>query len=351
MTFDKIEATIASLKFFINHNATSSYSFGNMAIQLHRLHYEMNESYYDICHNKKPKCWQDIPLMPIEKFSDNTPLGINLKTKMPFPGVMFQLGKSKHYMRDTELYKDSISRSFPNIVLNEDSWVPWINFVSVYPKFKNNHMNYILEYLADSFHGNALNEMGDFEEFIKQLVEAEGDEVKVKIPTVFVAKQDTYKKFLKNVKKYKELYPEGIILPLGSAIVEINNFSTKSSAKISKDLCNIFDTNQITRMLSISEISSQMYANIKKTTLDLCIKKKELETTEYFSSPWMKVRVIDPETNNEVDPGKTGRIAVYDLANFWSCPFVLTQLYGTIGPRGGLIIDNNYLVNKKETVN
>jgi hypothetical protein len=336
MKIGQIEETISKVKSFIN--ADQEESFQDLATQLYRLHYEMNDVYYNFCGRKIAETWEDIPLLPIEAFQKNQ-VRINLETEMPFPGVLFLDGKSKHYMRDTELYKDSIARSFPNIVLNETSWVPWINFVGLSEKQSNSSIHYVLEYLAESFHGCLQSSLIDF----NQLIDAEGEEIKIQIPTVFMATKNSFKNFLKTYDENISSYPEGIILSLGSKLVEIQNNFDFSSAKVTSKLLKIFGLTQMTRILAIPEISSQFYATMNMVPIEYALVSERKETAEFFMSHWVKFRILNENTNEDVEPGCIGRVAVYDLANAWSCPFVLTNYYGKVGNNGGLVFSDGNL--------
>jgi hypothetical protein len=346
MKVDKVEETLLLVKSFIDNKNINS--FEEVAVQLYQLHHEMNDSYYEFCNRKIPNRWEDIPLLPISKFNENNKVGLNLNTEMPFPGIMFKSGHSMHFMRDTELYKNSIARSFPQIVLNEESWVPWINFLSVYPEKNNDSINYLLEYLSESFHGSVLKEIDELEGFIDSLIEEDGEEIKVTIPTVFAATQNILKDFLKKFNNSKDKYLEGIPLPLGSKVIEIENGFSKSSTEISKNICDVFGLTEILRFFSISEISSQIYANVKRSSLEHCLANGVKETTEYFSSPWLRFRTINPETHEDVGLGEIGYVAIYDLANFWSCPFILTEYRGKVGRSGGLILEESSMDRMKK---
>jgi len=61
----------------------------------------------------------------------------------------------------------------------------------------------------------------------------------------------------------------------------------------------------------MTELSSQFYTN----DLD----------KPHKAPPWTRVKVVDPETNQQVDPGQTGYLQIYDLANLDSVFAIRTQ--------------------------
>ena len=194
MQTSKVDHTIKSVKNFINFGLTQDgYNFDKLALQLYYLHHEMNDPYYQLCNRKIPTTIEDIPLVPLNLFVEDNKIGITFDTEMPFPGVMFNNDNLFHYMRDTELSKDSISRTFTKMALNEMSWVPWINFISFYNNSANDYVGYVLKYLSEAFHGSCLSNIKNVGSFSDVLIEQYGeDEEKVTIPTVLVAEEKTF---------------------------------------------------------------------------------------------------------------------------------------------------------------
>jgi len=338
MKTNMLENCILETKKFINSGSRSDADFEAMALKLYRLHHEMNDYYYSICGRKIASNLDDIPLMPINNLSAGQNLGLKIDTKMPYPGIVLKTNSSEHYIRDTELYKYNIAKSFPKNILNEDDWVPWINYVGIAKYSEQSLENYIIEYIFESFHGTYLNEINDFAQLVEKLVEKENEEIKVKIPTVFMVTSVMIQELVKKYNAESKNYVDGIHLPLGSMFIELKEISAKSSLEDIYNICNIFDLNSIIKLAYVPGLTSQFYSLTKKSILESCKYNKLPETTEYFFSPWIRVRVVDEKNNNDVKTGQYGKIAIYDLANFWSCPFILTNYYGKIGPRGGIII-------------
>ena len=56
----------------------------------------------------------------------------------------------------------------------------------------------------------------------------------------------------------------------------------------------------------------------------------------FFTPGWMKVTIRDPEDwMKSLPAGQEGLIAVADLANLYTCSFLLTGDRGVLGPDGG----------------
>jgi hypothetical protein len=94
------------------------------------------------------------------------------------------------------------------------------------------------------------------------------------------------------------------------------------------------------KILCIPQVSSQLYSVLKQDKLSYCEKFDVNETSSYYSDKYMKYQIIDKNGMKPVEPGTIGFLAIYDLANFWSCPFVLTDIRGKIGNNGDFILAN-----------
>lgn len=53
-----------------------------------------------------------------------------------------------------------------------------------------------------------------------------------------------------------------------------------------------------------------------------------------WTPPWLRVRVVDPETLDEVDDGEQGLLVFHDLANVWSCAAIRSEDLGIRRGRG-----------------
>ena len=117
-----------------------------------------------------------------------------------------------------------------------------------------------------------------------------------------------------------------ISLPAGSLIVETGGFKgsnrTIEKRDLYRDLSNYFAIaiEQIWNEYGMTELSSQFYSYGADRP--------------HVGPPWARAVVIDPATNREALPGKTGMIRIIDLANVWSVLAVQTQDLGWSGSDG-----------------
>jgi hypothetical protein len=115
-------------------------------------------------------------------------------------------------------------------------------------------------------------------------------------------------------------------LPENSLIIETGGMKTHrremTKTELRSSLSDRFGIpeSQIHSEYGMCELLSQMYAI----------------GGEWFSSPhWVKVSVRDPQNPSQIrEPGEEGKIGIIDLANVYSCPFILTEDRGMMAPDG-----------------
>ena len=106
-------------------------------------------------------------------------------------------------------------------------------------------------------------------------------------------------------------------LPSGSWAMETGGYKGSSKSLTKDQLYTLFNEKLnlsedcIWNEYSMTELSSQFYTNgIGKP---------------HQAPPWTRILVIDPETNQPVQPGEMGYLVIYDLANLDSCLAIRTQ--------------------------
>lgn len=113
-------------------------------------------------------------------------------------------------------------------------------------------------------------------------------------------------------------------LPPGSVIFETGGFKGKTAEVSREDLLQRIavqlgvPASQVVREYGMTELTSQCYTRALYG-----------EDPELFVAPaWVRVRILDPETLEEVPAGTPGLISVFDLANVGSAVHLLTEDLG-----------------------
>jgi acyl-protein synthetase LuxE len=119
-------------------------------------------------------------------------------------------------------------------------------------------------------------------------------------------------------------------LPAGSAVFETGGFKGKTAELTRDDLLARVGSRlgvppeSVVREYGMTELTSQCYTgNLLGGDPD------------FFLAPhWVRVRILDPETLDEVPAGAPGLIAVFDLANLGSAVHLLTEDLGAAEGEG-----------------
>jgi hypothetical protein len=120
-------------------------------------------------------------------------------------------------------------------------------------------------------------------------------------------------------------------LPPGSVLFETGGFKGRTRELSRPELlARVEDrlgvpAGRIVREYGMTELTSQLYTDsLAGDAPDL-----------FVPPPWVRVRVLDPESLEEAPPGEAGLIAIFDLANLSSAVHLLTEDLGAMEPLDG----------------
>jgi hypothetical protein len=138
-------------------------------------------------------------------------------------------------------------------------------------------------------------------------------------------------------------------LPDGSRVLETGGYKNRSREMPKAELHGLISrqlgvkTENIICEYGMSELSSQAYARAQQSGFDGIFVPRPsghggqasgAGTASVFQfPPWARVRIISPETGEEVQDGETGLIRIFDLANVFSVAAIQTEDVGI--RRGG----------------
>ena len=336
MSNSRINEVVTKVVNYINESNSFAYQeeFGKLALELYDLHREFNPVYAKYA--KGPLIdWREIPLMPISEFKKSD-VGLVIGSQMPYPGVEFhssgttQGDKSKHRMYDTEAYRASIVRGLKTIV--ELDYAPQYRVVLLTPKLPHSSLYYMMQVVSDIYDPRGIRE--EFDGMldplrVRDLVEGLDEESE---PVLIFGTSLAFYDLMETIEK---LELKNITLPQGSLLIETGGWKGRDiqikPVELSSKVSNFFgvDSMDCLREYSMSELSSQLWAWDYNN-----------EETRYHAPYWMNYRLVDPLSQTVVPKGESGIIAFVDLANVWSCPFVLTEDMGHINISSSGILES-----------
>ncbi len=119
-------------------------------------------------------------------------------------------------------------------------------------------------------------------------------------------------------------------LPAGSVLFETGGFKGRTKELSRPELLDRvraflgIPPEFVVREYGMTELTSQAYTRVLS----------DGDPDLFVTPPWMRVRILDPETLEELPFGRTGLIAVLDLANLGSAIHLLTEDLG-VAEEGG----------------
>lgn len=266
---------------------------------------------------KLPETVDDIPLLPIRAFKETDMIANGFEPELTFKssgtGVMT---RSRHPVVDLELYRRSILQGFSKYFNSSDFTL--LCYTPGYSDNPDSSLLWMLQYLVDLDNKglsrflplNKALSLSDIEEAVRH------DRKIILFGAAF------------GLLDLLELDSE--TLPGESHIIETGGMKTHrremSKAELRNKLSEGFDVPQdhIHSEYGMCELMSQLYAI----------------GDQWFEAPgWVHASVRDPNNPARVcDPGEEGKVAIIDLANVYSCSFILTEDRGVMNEEGRVAI-------------
>lgn len=296
-----------------DHIFSNDLSFEEKAMQVFKFQSQKNPVYKRFCQAlniKNPTGISDIPLLPIQGFKDTevitTPNNSKLNTQNST--LSFQssgtsgMDRSKHVVTEPEIYRQSIIRGVEQFY-DLDEYVIW-----AYTPGYNSNPNSSLIWMLNTLIEREESGLSKFLELGKPL---DGSEIK--------EIQTAGKKLMLFGAAFGLMDIIGkfpVQLPDDTVILETGGMKTHrreiTKEQLHKQLAEGFGLPQsrIHSEYGMTELLSQSYA----------------QGSLWFQGvPWLKVSIRNPKAPmNEMPVGEEGLIGVIDLANLYSCSFILT---------------------------
>ncbi|MGN8226036.1 LuxE/PaaK family acyltransferase [Gracilimonas sp. BCB1] len=250
----------------------------------------------------------EIPLLPIQAFKEIEVLTASENSKSKTQNLEFQssgtsgMSRSRHLVPDPEVYRQSIIRGMKHFY-ELDDYVIWA-YTPGYIENPNSSLIWMLNALIER-ETSGLSRFLDLDQPIdhKELDKVQKSEKKLML---FGAAFGLLDMLEKGETK----------LPKDSVILETGGMKTHrreiTKAALHEKLASGFGLpkSQVHSEYGMAELLSQAYSR----------------EGEWFECvPWMKVSIRNPKNPmEEVEYGEEGLIGVMDLANLYSCSFILT---------------------------
>ena len=318
MKIDKINSILNNTKEYIKN--PEKFSFNDIALDLYDLHRLYNKSYKKYSIGKLDD-WHKIPLVPSYELSKRKLQLNNFSGFTPDNEIEFISKGTKpkhHVLMDTEFLRASITSNFDHIVLS--AYNPNNRIIFIDDKKPNSLSSYIREYLSliYDFRGtyeyvNPIDSVA-VEEFITSTSSQQYE------PLIIIGTPNQFYQ----LKLTVDTLISNPIVNISSGvptIIQFGDFMELSKMdltyyELNDWLANFFhtSTNGIVQVYYNTELSSQLF--------------RWGENLSYFIPSTISVRVMNTDTGEEFESGVEGNLAFVDIANAWSCPFIISDDLG-----------------------
>lgn len=302
------QQTLAVLNDFIGSDESSSFSL--TASQLHTYQLSTNAPYKALCdsiHHTASDDWRNIPALTTDTFKHATPpssLPPELRnTTFMTSGTTGEV-RGQHHFRSTELYETSILECWKQL----DLPAPTNLLILTPPPAQAPHssLSHMMEVLR--------------EEYCPEAVYLIDHDTLDSAPLFDATEKDQPITLLGTALAFLNLFEildQPLQLPAGSWAMETGGYKGSGRSLTKEQLYALFKTHlglaedHIWNEYSMTELSSQFYTRgIGKP---------------HVAPHWVKIRVLDPETDQQVAAGEMGYLVIYDLANIDSVLALRTQ--------------------------
>ena len=291
----------------------SEKSFEKLSLELFNFHHRENENYRNFCDNinvdlSKINCIEKIPFLPIVLFKNKKISIKNINHEIIFESSGTGGLKSKHFIKDLELYNKSIEECFKNFYGEISDYV--IIGVTPSAESKNNSsLIYMINHLIKKSNKKESQFLMNSDIFYSLTRKLESENKKYIVYGLSHALLD-----LLDGKDYN--LKESIFIETGG-MKGLRDEIEKD--KLHKIISDGFNTNNVHSEYAMTELLSQSYSSEK----------------EVFMTPaWKKVLIKDFNDPLKVKRNGRGFLNIIDLANKYSCPFISTEDVGEVYENG-----------------
>ncbi|WP_369048316.1 acyl transferase [Tenacibaculum sp. UWU-22] len=295
-------------------NIQTENQFNEVALAVFKHQFTNNKVYRSFCdllyvHPSSVKSIKEIPFLPIEFFKTKKILSSTNSVQKTFTSSGTTGNKtSKHYVTDTNLYKESFTKGFDYFYKDIEQYT----ILALLPNYLERQGSSLVYMVNDLIVKTKNLESGFFlnniDELIEKLSYLDQNGQKVILIGVSFALLDL-------VEKHSFKLKNTIIMETGGMKGQRKELVRD---ELHQRLCKGFGVTKIHSEYGMTELLSQAYS--KGNGIFNC-------------PPWMKVLIRDTEDALTIlSSKKTGGINVIDLANYNSCSFIATQDLGKVQP-------------------
>ncbi|HZF07651.1 MAG TPA: acyl-protein synthetase [Thermoanaerobaculia bacterium] len=272
--------------------------------------------------------WRQVPAVPVAAFRSLVLAAAPAVFVFRSSGTTSGEARSVHYQPYPDLYRQAIDAAFPRFCLppGADPRLPILSLIPGRELVPDSSLSFMAAHILERWGG-------------PESVTAFGRGVDVARARSWVAARQRERRpalvlatalALVQWLDFLERQDLRFRLPAGTVLFETGGFKGRTTeipretllARVGERLG--VPAPQVVREYGMTELSSQCYTrSLEGGDLDL-----------FVAPPWVRVRVLDPETLEEAPAGTPGLLAIFDLANVGSAVHLLTEDLGVAEGEG-----------------
>jgi acyl-CoA synthetase (AMP-forming)/AMP-acid ligase II len=332
-----VQEWTTALTEFMEREDGGEEAFNDMALRLFAYQYTNNKPYQAFCRERgktlrSVKSWRDIPAVPITGFKELT---LSCTDPKQAEAVYMTSGttnpekRGKHYHPTLQVYDRSMILNFKKRFMQDEAKIHMGILFPTEQELPNSSLAHYLALALREFGGEdsgyLMNSEGvDIPRLFEELERAErrGE------PYALLGATFSFVHVLDECQRMGHKFR----LPAGSRILDTGGVKGRSreiaADAFYRQLSETFGVppERCINMYGMTELSTQLYD------------EGNARIPSVKSGPhWIRTRIVNPLTGEEVPPGETGVIVHCDLANFNSVTTILTEDAG-VQTEGGFLL-------------
>lgn len=309
----------------------SAGDFDSLALEAFAYQFERIEPFRRLCESQgavpgQLDNWREIPAVPALAFK-------TLKLAAAAAVEVFRSSgttgtdRSVHHHPFPDLYQITIDASFPGACLVGLETPPMLSLVPDRQQAPDSSLSFMIDHVLAAWGApdsvTALGPQGLKAAAARSFC---GARQRDRRPALILATAFALVELLEALERYDLRFR----LPAGSVIFETGGYKGRTREVLRDELLARLDerlgvtAERVVGEYGMTELTSQLYTQVLAGG----------EPGIFIPPHWMRARVLDPESLEELPPGRPGLVALFDLANLGSAVHLLTQDLGVVSGAG-----------------
>ena len=307
--------------------APESGSFEDLALAAFAWQFERIEPYRRLCERRGAtpetvRDWRQVPPVPAAAFKTLTLAAAPAVEIFRSSGTTVgEEQRSVHHQPFPDLYREVIDASFPRFCLPYGGPLPILSLIPTREQLPDSSLSFMADHILARYGSpESLTAFGPRGVEAAKARSWAGSRQREGRPVLVLATAFALAQWLEALERLGLKFR----LPAGSALFETGGFKGRSTELTRGELlARVHEwlgvpPDFVVREYGMTELTSQCYTRVLLGG-----------DPDLFVSPhWVRVRLLDPETLEEVPAGTPGLITVFDLANLGSAVHLLTEDLG-----------------------